>query len=189
MKAQLEKFIRTKVKNPREEEIREILGIFEERTYSKGQVFKEANTISKELGFIISGSLRLFLCKENGDEITGQVNFANRFITDLISVRSSQETPITIDCLEVSELLIAPTTKVRELLDTNLALNILMREHIAERSVEVGKRLILFLTGTGKERYQYMLKNDPKIKRFPLRLIASMIGITPTQLSRIRKEK
>jgi hypothetical protein len=48
----------------------------------------------------------------------------------------------------------------------------------------------LFLTGTAKERYQRILENNPEmLRKFPLRFIASMIGITPTQLSRVRKKK
>jgi ribosomal protein L10 len=48
----------------------------------------------------------------------------------------------------------------------------------------------LFLTGTAKERYQFILENKPELlKKFPLRFIASMIGITPTQLSRVRNKK
>lgn len=81
----------------------------------------------------------------------------------------------------------APVAKVHKLLETNLALNIVMREYITENAINMGKRHLQFLTGTAKERYQFILENNPNLlKKFPLRLIASMIGITPTQLSRIR---
>lgn len=45
MKEQLENFIRTTVKNPREGEIKEILEIFQERFFSKGDFFKKSNTV------------------------------------------------------------------------------------------------------------------------------------------------
>jgi hypothetical protein len=48
----------------------------------------------------------------------------------------------------------------------------------------------MFLNGTAKERYQYLLATNPSLlEKFPLKFVASMIGVTPTQLSRIRKEK
>ena len=54
----------------------------------------------------------------------------------------------------------------------------------------MGKKNLAFLKGTAKDRYQFILENNPSLlKKFPLRLIASIIGITPTQLSRIRNKK
>jgi hypothetical protein len=65
-----------------------------------------------------------------------------------------------------------------------------MREYITDKVVDFGKLHILFLTGTGKERYDFILENNPALlKNTPLRFIASMIGITATQLSRIRKKR
>lgn len=59
-----------------------------------------------------------------------------------------------------------------------------------EQMLIMAKRQLLFLTGTAIERYQFILENNPKLlKKFPLRFIASIIGITPTQLRRIRDKK
>ena len=64
-----------------------------------------------------------------------------------------------------------------------------MREYITENAVEMGRRHLLFLTGSAKERYLFILENHPNLlKKLPLRLIASLIGITPVQLSRIRNK-
>ena len=190
MKASLEALIRSMVKQPAEQEVQEILAIFKERHYQKGEVFKQSHTISQELGFIVSGSARSYVVKRNGDEITGEVNLSGKFITDLISTRTQEQTPIIIECLEDSTLLVASIESMQALLETNLAFNIMLREYVADGAVEVGKRLILFLTGTARERYEFMLQHHPGLlEKFPLRLIASLIGITPTQLSRIRNQK
>ena len=51
------------------------------------------------------------------------------------------------------------------------------------------KRQISFATQDGMERYKSFLSSYPDlINRVPLKLIAQYLGITPTQLSRIRKE-
>ena len=71
-----------------------------------------------------------------------------------------------------------------------MALNILVRKYQKEQMLEMAEIRFLFLTGTAKERYQRILENNPEmLRKFPLRFIASMIGITPTQLSRVRKKK
>jgi 5'(3')-deoxyribonucleotidase len=98
-------------------------------------------------------------------------------------------TPIGLQCVSDISILAAPLHKIHPLLHTNLALNITMREHITERALELGENYLLFISGSAKERYQFILEKNPKLlEKFPLRFIASMIGITPVQLSRIRKK-
>ena len=66
----------------------------------------------------------------------------------------------------------------------------MVRKYQKEQMLEMAKRYRLFIAGTAKERYQFMIENNPNLlKKFPLRFIASLIGITPTQLSRIRNKK
>lgn len=91
--------------------------------------------------------------------------------------------------IEKSTVLVAPMGRVWELLERNVTFNILIREYIGDRAMELVKRHLMFLNGTAKERYQYILETNPEIlEKFPLKYIASMIGVTQTQLSRIRKE-
>lgn len=60
---------------------------------------------------------------------------------------------------------------------------------MADQVAELLKLYILFLTGYASDRYHFILNNNPDLlEKFPLHFIASMIGVTPTQLSRIRKK-
>jgi len=190
MKQHLENFIYNRVKSPNEREVQEVLSIFTERCYKKGQFFKERNTIVQALGFLISGSTRSYIINKKGVEITGNIVQENNFIADIVSVRTNEKTPVVIEFLEDAQLVVAPIPAVKKLLESNLLFNILIREYVADKAVEMSKRQITFLAGTAKERYQYMLETNPRLlEKFPLRFIATMIGITPTQLSRIRKQK
>ena len=190
MKIELENFIRTKVEYPKEEEIAEILNCFEVRTFKKGAYFKEAFTKSKELGFLVEGALRMIFIKNNGEEVTVRIIQENTIVADVFSVKKKKETPIALQCISDVSILVAPLHKIQALLQTNLALNIAMREHITERALEMGENYLLFISGNAKERYQFILEKNPQLlEKFPLRFIASMIGITPTQLSRIRNKK
>lgn len=190
MKNPFEDFIYQRIKKPRDHEVEEILSIFSEKIYDKGALFKERDTVIKNLGFLEAGSARSYFINEKGDEITDEILQKNNFLSDIISVRTDEKSPIIIEILEKSILQVAPMDKVWDLLDRNVTFNILIREYIGDRSMELLKRYLLFLNGTAKERYQYLLASNPSLyKNYPLRFIASMIGVTPTQLSRIRKNK
>lgn len=190
MKNHFEDFIHRRVKKPSSQEVQEILSIFFEKKLDKGAIFKEGYTVIKKLGFLVNGSARTYFTNNKGDEITDEIVQKNNFLSDIISVRTGKKSPIVIEILEQSTVLVANMDRVWDLLDRNVTFNILIREYIGDRAMVLLKRHFTFLNGTAKERYQYILDTNPEIlQKFPLKYVASMIGVTPTQLSRIRKEK
>ncbi len=190
MKTKFENFIHKRLKNPKEQEVQEILSIFNEKKFVKGDLFKEQNTVIQNLGFLVDGSARSYFINENCDEITDEVLQSSNFLSDIISVRTNEKSPIIIEILEKSNLLVAPMDNVWELLNHNITFNILIREYMGDRAMQLVKHHLLFLNGTAKQRYEYLMATNPSLfKKFPLRFIASMIGVTPTQLSRIRNKK
>tara|TARA_B100000795_G_C22499099_1_gene323263 strand:- start:66 stop:536 length:471 start_codon:yes stop_codon:yes gene_type:complete len=51
------------------------------------------------------------------------------------------------------------------------------------------KRIIMLMSSTAKERYEFFLETYPELpNRVPQRMIASYLGITPESLSKIRGE-
>jgi CRP-like cAMP-binding protein len=190
MKDLLKKYIMAQVTSPKEEEIEAVLSIFQEKHFKKGEFFKKPFTTGKHIAFLPEGAVRIIIYKENGDEVTARIRQDNSFLTDPFRIDSRNNSPLGIECLDDLTLLVAPVEAFQDLLETNLALNIVVRKHLMEQMLEMGKNQYLFLTGSAKERYQFIVENNPELlQKFPLRFIASMIGITPTQLSRVRKKK
>ena len=190
MKHRLKEYILGQVKYPNESEIDEILDLFEEKQFEKGEFFKKPHTTGRHLAFLSKGAVRTIVFKDNGEEVTASIREDNSFITDPFRLGGKDNSPLGIECLEDLTLLVAPIDKAIDLLDTNLMFNIVIRQHIRDQMLTIGQRQLLFLTGTAKERYQYILENNPSLlKKIPLRFIASLIGITPTQLSRLRNKK
>ncbi|MEL6534925.1 MAG: cyclic nucleotide-binding domain-containing protein [Bacteroidota bacterium] len=175
---------------PNEAEITEILALFQIKHFKKGEFFKKPFVAGDHLAFLKEGAVRVIIYKENGKEVTARIRQDNSFLLDPARLTGITQSPIGIECLEDLTLLLAPIEDVKALLDTSLTLNIVMRKHMTEQIVEVARNQYLFLTGTAKERYQYIRDNHPDLlKKFPLGFIASMIGITPTQLSRVRNQE
>ncbi len=189
MKEKFENFIYKRLKKPKPSEIDDILSIFNEKHFEKKTVFKKKDSVIKHLGFLVSGSARSYFINEKGDEITDQILLKDNFLADIISIRTKKASPIIIELIEDSVVLRAPMSEVFKLLDHNISFNILMREYMGDRAQELVKRHLLFLNGTAKQRYEYLRITNPSfLKKYPLKYVASMIGVTPTQLSRIRNE-
>jgi CRP-like cAMP-binding protein len=191
MKEALKKYIFQQVAAPKEGEIEEILSIFSSKDFQKGEFFKAPFTVGTEVAFLAEGAVRIIIYKENGEEITARIRENNSFLTDPSRLNTYKPLPIIgIECLDKLTLLVAKIEDFEKLLETNLTLNIIVRKHMTQQLAEMGKQQYLFLTGSAKERYQHIIRNHPNLlKKFPLRFIASMIGITPTQLSRVRNKK
>ena len=190
MSKELEKRIREMVERPKMNEIEEILNAFHLKRFNKGMLFKEPFTISQEIGFLSRGTVRMFMYKKNGDEVTLRIFQKNQLLVDVFSLENSERTPIGIECLEECEIKVASFEIFKPLLETNLTLNVFVRKQMSKQILEIGEFYFAFITGTGKERYKMILEKNPNfLKKFPIRIIASLIGVTPTQLSRIRNIK
>ena len=168
MKKALIEYIITQVTSPKEEEVKEILSIFEEKQFKKGEFFKEPFQTGNHIAFLSVGAVRLIIYKENGDEITARIRQENSFIADPFRLKGTNNSPLGIECLEDLTLLTASLEKVQKLLETNLALNIVVRKHQKEQLLEMANNHYLFIAGSARERYQFILKNNPElIKKFP----------------------
>jgi len=151
---------------------------------AKGVIYFDKNSYSKKLGFLGEGIMRIYDIDESGQEwnkvflsppslLLGNPNFeekSNHFIETLTPCEVI-EFPLDL----IKDLLIK-YPKTREL-QTKILL------HLFEKK---SKREYDFLTLTAKERYlKYLKEYDPIIPQIPQFHIASYLGITTTQLSRI----
>ncbi len=63
------------------------------------------------------------------------------------------------------------------------------RKSLVKRINVLQKRIIMLMSSSASERYQHFVETYPDIiKRVPLKMIASYLGITPEALSRLRNE-
>lgn len=183
-KTKFKDYILEQVPHANELEVQEILNLFSPRKYKKGEYFIEAKQKQHYLGFALQGPIRTIFYKKDGTEVTARIREENSFI----GVVPGFESPIGFQCMGNFTILKAKIEDVVKTLETNLCLNALIRIYATNQIAELSKKHHMFLTASSKERYQMFIKNNPDLlKKFPLRFIASMIGITPTQLSRVRK--
>lgn len=80
MKRDLEEFIYKRLKNRTVTDLEDILDAFQEKTYRKGDFFKEQDTRVGYLGFLVSGSARSYFVNEKGEEISFEIHQEKGFL-------------------------------------------------------------------------------------------------------------
>ncbi|MEP6929301.1 MAG: Crp/Fnr family transcriptional regulator, partial [Flavobacterium sp.] len=145
--------------------------------------------VAKELYFICKGILRAFITDKAGNIYNKNIFLEGSFAGSKAS--SLQQTPsdFSIEALEDSILISINYKKYRELIFGNEDLKNFYIAYLEKNWViEKEQREISLVMENATERYLRFLSKHPDIsQRIPLLHIASHLGITPTQLSRIRK--
>lgn len=155
--------------------------------YKKAQIIKSNGLTEKYFYFILSGSGGILLWNKN-NFICVDICFANDFFGDYMSFLTEQPSPLEVVLFEKSELFRISKFNFNTLINTDIG-NKICRFASEGLFIHKQQQQIDILSKTAKERYEEMLKKEPKmIMQTPQKYIASYLGITPQSLSRIRKK-
>jgi CRP-like cAMP-binding protein len=160
------------------------------KSLRKKECFIQSGDVCKQIGFIISGSVRLYHIK-NGEEITSYFCLDNEFISSYKSFLKQERSISSIQVLEDTLLITFTHKAVQQLLANPVTAYKMERfgRLIAEYLICCYEdRVQSFVTQTPEERYSALLiSNSPMLQRIPQHYLANYLGITPVSLSRIRK--
>ena len=159
------------------------------KTIKKGEILLQNGQIAKEIHFIIKGALRAFIIDTTGNTYNKNIFLEGDFAGSTVSLIQQTPSEFSIEALEDSILININYKKYKELIFQNNDLKNFYISYL-ERNwvIEKEQREISIVMENATERYLDLLSKHPDIaERIPLLHIASHLGITPTQLSRIRK--
>jgi len=172
-----------------EEEIREALPLFKEKTLKKSDDFVSEGERCTEVGFILSGTCRSFYLSGTGEEITYCFRFPGEFVAAYSSFITGQGSLEYMQALTKTELLVISKNDVDVLADRYSGWLKFLKIVAEQQYIELEKRIFQLQRLSAKQRYDGLLKNHPEyVQQIPLQHIASYLGITQRHLSRIRKE-
>ncbi len=158
------------------------------KQYQKGSNFVAEGQISNEIGFIISGSFRVYYLLD-GKEINANFYFENEFVVEYQSFLLQQPSHYYIEALEDSEVITFTSAELRSTYDKSHNWERFGRIIAEKLYIDATERAESFLFLTGEQRYLNLLKRRPKIfERVPLYHIASHLGVERESLSRLRKK-
>lgn len=166
-----------------------IENIAEFQSVKKGELLLRNGQIAKEIHFIAEGALRAFITDAAGNTYNKNIFLEGDFAGSKASLLQQLPSDFSIEALEDSILININYKKYRELIFQHDDLKNYYIAYLEKNWViEKEQREISIVMENATERYLQLLFKHPDIaERIPLLHIASHLGITPTQLSRIRK--
>ena len=156
---------------------------------SKGEVLYYQGEEPTHFAFIHSGLMRAYLSDEEGNEFNKNFFNEGRFPGSMSALINSEQSFLTIEAIENCNIIEIEFSLFRKVLFESSEL---MKFHIRylEKHWLIEKEIkeVSFLQFEAKQRYLTFLAEYQEISpRLTQYHIASYLGITPTQLSRIRK--
>ncbi|MDO6811617.1 Crp/Fnr family transcriptional regulator [Tenacibaculum soleae] len=156
----------------------------------KGEVLLRNGQTASQIHFICKGALRAYVTDYDGNIYNKNIFLENDFAGSTVSYLKNTPSNFTLEALEKTVLISLNYKKYRHFIDTN---NDLKEFYIAylEKNwiVEKEQREVALVMENATDRYLMLLAKHPNIdQRIPQLHIAAHLGITPTQLSRIRKD-
>lgn len=166
-----------------------IENITEFQTLKKGETLLQNGEIAKNLHFIAKGILRAFITDQHGNFYNKNLFIENSFAGSKVSLMLKTPSNFTLEALEDCILININYKKYMGLINQNDDLKNFYIAHLEKNwIIEKEQREVALVMQNATERYVNLLEKHPDMAdRVPLLHIASHLGITPTQLSRIRK--
>jgi CRP/FNR family transcriptional regulator, anaerobic regulatory protein len=167
-------------------EISPIADAFTFKKFNKGEYFTEEGKTSRYLAFITKGLFQYFYTKD-GKEITTYVSGENTFLASVSSFYKQQPSKEYVRALvdsEVWQIHYDDLAKLKSGSEAFKSFYIGAMEQVVVGIDESRSKLIIL---TAEERYASLMKDEPALlQQIPLQYLASILGVTPRHLSRIR---
>ncbi|RAJ77494.1 CRP-like cAMP-binding protein [Chitinophaga dinghuensis] len=167
----------------------EVEKLFDHRTNKKNEIILPVGNVPQYYYFLQKGLWEYFYLADNGDKVIKRFFQENSFVASTAALIQQAPSVFGISCLETGAYIRVPAKPFRELMMTNTELMKFQIAYLEKKWVVEKEPLEISLKyETAEDRYlQFIAEHPDLIPRLKLHHIASYLGVTPTQLSRIRK--
>lgn len=138
---------------------------------------------------IVSGIVRCYLITESGKEFNKTFYLPVNFAASLTALMKRKPSTFVFETLTDCKIYEIDYYKIMKLCETNPDLKALYTKILEHLYIKYEKRLIESISLNATERYLQLRKQIPDVDTLISQYhIASYLGITPVQLSRVRKK-
>lgn len=173
----------------REETLEAFQGCFQLIKLGKNEFFVRDGEYAQRVGFLRKGVVRAFFLNHEQKEYSKQFFMAPSLVGAYTSLLTKSPNKVAQEALTDCEILVADYSKIEELYDRFHDLERLGRKIAELYFLEKEKKEIEMALLDAEQRYLIMREQFPGIESvIPQYYVASYLGISPTQLSRIRRK-
>ena len=186
MNNDLKKFI-TKYVTLSDGELEYITNKFKSKVVKKNNFLLRQGDTCKDLVFVQKGCLRLYYLKED-IEVSVWFAFEQSSAIEIYSFISERPSNYFLQAIENSEVLCLSKTELNKLYRHQPKMQEMMRNFWEDVILNLIDRFTALQTDSAEKRYLDLLKKPDHLEKIPQKYLASFIGVTPTSLSRIRRQ-
>lgn len=170
------------------EDVGKVCAAFQQKTVAKGEYLVRAGTVNQSLGFIERGAFQYFY-DHDGDELTTYLVGQHGFVAALSSFLLQIPAKENIRALTDAEVWLLPRSRFNELLQDLPRFKDFYIQVLEHQLVCIENSRFDFITMTAEQRYQKLITEEAELlQQIPLQYLASVLGVTPRHLSRIRRK-
>lgn len=162
---------------------------FKPQQVKKGDFLLKQGRVCGQLSFISTGLVRIFTLVDD-KEVTQWISTKGYFVTDLASFIFNTPARWQMQALTDGQLYTISKEDYNNLGAIVPEWHQLEKLFIAKCFVLLEDRVCRHLYMSSEERYHFLLQQQPDLfNEVPLQYLASMLGMTPETLSRLRKKQ
>lgn len=158
------------------------------RKLAAGEVYIKEGTMGEQLGYIKKGLIRVYQVTEKGEDITLMLRWEDQFIASHDNIFFQKPSRFIYQALEDTLVLEAKYSTIQSILSDNPAFQQPRYYFVMHMLAQSMVRVESFVLLNPEERYLQLIREKPDlVQRVPDKYLATLLGITPVSLSRIRK--
>jgi CRP-like cAMP-binding protein len=186
MNSNLKRFI-SKYVNLSEAELEDIANKFKSKVIKKNNYLLRPGNTCKDLVFVQKGCLRLYYLKDD-IEVSVWFAFEQSSAIEIYSFISGNPSNYFLQAIEDSEVLYLSKAELNKLYQSQPKMHEMMRNFWEDVILNLINRFTALQKDSAEKRYLDLLNKPSYLETIPQKYLASFIGVTPTSLSRIRKQ-
>ncbi|RXK86577.1 Crp/Fnr family transcriptional regulator [Filimonas effusa] len=170
------------------EHLEKVIDATQQRILEPGVIYIREGENSSRLGYIKEGMIRSYHVNEKGIETTVLLRWEEQIVASYDSILMQKPSRFTYHALEKTTLLEVEYSVIEKLLEDNPVFEKARYHFVLDMLTQSLERIESFILQTPEERYLQLIKDKPDLlQRVPDKHLATLLGITPVSLSRIRK--
>lgn len=172
-----------------EETFQEIIKITEFKRVKAGTQIVRFEEVPTKIYMLLSGFIRCYITTESGKEFNKSFFLPVSFLGSLTALVTNKPSKLAFEALSDCKLYEIDYKKFMAICESNQSLNTLHSKVLEFVYMKYEKRLVELISLDATDRYLVLRKQLPDVDEIiPQYQIASYLGITTVQLSRIRKK-